>query len=245
MLKKFLLFVCLSFSFVTYSRAQFLMTADVGQMKTQFGDPSNRGTAVRISPYFGVGFGAVAFGHSQRTHGVNFYGGFDVKFPSQSDGANGGIMDFGGLAQVNWRRGPASVGVGIEGREFSMPSDTELPDELLFGMPISGKLSFGPGGHAYVQGGITPYFANYAQTYVNGGSTGLSGSLTSDSIKLDNTRTSYEAKVSGGYVFGHFGLRMNYTHRVALFNVTGPDYNGGALDYTQNLLSGGIILTSF
>jgi len=223
------------------------MTADVGQMKTQFGDPANSSSLgnVRSSPYVGFALGGVVFGHSQRTHGVNFYGGIDIKFPTQTDGTNGNIVEFAGLAQLNYRHGPVSVGAGLEARDFSMPNATGFPDELLFGIPITGKVSFARGGHAFVQGGITPYVSNYAQTYVNGGSTGPSGLISTGTFNLGNSRSSYEGRIAGGRVFGHFGLRAGYIHRQVLFNTSGTSLPSSAYDFRQDLISGGVIFTLF
>ncbi len=257
-MKKYLLLFCFFSSVLRVASAQFVITADLGQMTTTYGNPSNSYKYQEpSSPYVGLALGGVLYGHSERSHGLNLYGGFDMKAPfAQSAPSNAGTLndtgnpfELGITGLVNWRKGPFSIGTGFEARSISMTDDPAYsgdtrPTQWLFGVPVVGKLTFGPGGRAFIQGGGTLYIASIADTLVTAPGIG-SGLISNGAFSLDNNHASGEARVSGGYMFGSFGFRGSYIHRTIYFNVTGDPAPPGFYNTQQNMISGGIILTMF
>jgi hypothetical protein len=259
--KKYVLLLSLLVPTLHHSSAQVFMTGDFGQISTTYGSSFDSYKQVEpSSPYVGIGLGAVLFGHSQRAHGVNFSANFDGKFPFDqtypagvTDTSNlGNPFEFGLSGLVNYRYKSVGVGVGFEARSISATDDPgysnstfERPSQWLFGVPVIGKIVFGPGSRAYVQGGGVFYAADYASTSVSDAATGLSGTISTGTFTLDSNHTSAEFRAAGGYMFGHWGLRANYSHRNVYFMVTGVNAPAGFYDMHQDMVSGGIILTTF
>ena len=260
-MRKVVLLLCLALPAFHRGFAQFYFTADLGQVTTTYGDPKNGKykEAEPSSPYGAFGLGMILFGHSQRTHGVNFSANFDAKLPfaqqypaNVTDTSNlGNPIEFGFSGLVNYRYKAVAVGAGLDVRDFLMTNDPsyssafDRPDQWLIGIPVIGKVTFGPGGRAYVQGGGTFYVSDYASTTVTDQTSGISATISNGIFALDPNRVSNELRIGGGYMFGHWGLRANYSHRDVYFMVTGVNAPEGFYDMQQNLVSGGFVLTTF
>jgi hypothetical protein len=149
------------------------------------------------------------------------------------------------------------IGVGIEGRQFVLPSDPlyARPNQFLVGVPFHYKVTFGPHNAAYVQAGVSAWFYSHSEN---------TNSSNQAPIKISNTYgNNLDIRVTGGYLFAskHTALKVLYVHRDVYFdtlpnNVSGSlrpgqpnpkillgangDYSG--MDFKQDEIGGGLVL---
>lgn len=262
-MKKLVFLSILSLICFRTASGQFYLTGDIGQVTTIYGNTARSSYKLvePSSPYFDIGAGVSLLGKSQRTHGVSFAASFsaalpfDQNFPSSAGNPGNAInLTFDGL--ISWRYKAFSISSGLEVTDVGMTDDDSVqsqysgagygrPDEWLIGVPAIAKFTFGPAGRAFVQGGGTLYVTNYAATTFNDTATGISGVVSNGVFSLYSGQQSYLLRVSGGYMFGHWGIRGNFSNMNAYFQETGVGAPAGFYDTNLKMVSGGVIWTLF
>ena len=243
-----LLALCFAlFSTGAYAQ-RMALSAELGHETTQFGNPDNSSFtyAKRSSEFIQFGPQLMLFGNSDRLGGWNLTLGGDLRFPFDTSDATGNPMEFAGNVMVNQRVGSMAFGAGFEMRDILLPSEPNFirPNQIMFGMPVMFKYTFGSGHRAYAQAGGTLWMANYSQNVVS--AFGQTVALQNGTISMGNcfTQTCGDLKLTGGYVFGHTALKGSYLYRSNHFSITGnPGVDPAIMDFRQNEISGGIVLT--
>ena len=228
---------------------------DVGQVTTQFGGSSIT-YAKRNSAVFGITPVLTLAGSNDRNTGWTVSAGGDLRIPSDRTDATGNPTEYAGNISVDFRVKFMGLGAGFEGREFILPSDPTYvrPNQLLLGIPLHYKVTFGPHSAAYAQFGITGWFHNVNQNM---------NSTNTQTITINGIGTApFDYKATAGYVFGskHTGIRVSYIRRNVTYNVAVPGTQlagssrpaidpralapvGGfqSMDFRQNQITGGLV----